>query len=124
MLLGHSARNVVDNWGALSYASESTAFGADYYTESYQAMAKTANNVVDVARGLESDFGAIFDLFGWLLTIVFAYIACVGILNLVKVLLTKNEESGNTRISPQIQQSSEITSTSETVQEPITIEAN
>ena len=40
----------------LAHANEYTAFGGDYYTESYQAIAKTVNAIADlhnlVARGL------------------------------------------------------------------------
>lgn len=75
-----------------SYASESTSFGADYYTESYQAMAKAANNAADAAHAVEDFAAAMLSAFGMFFFLSGALVALFGVKDLLAVLA---EEKAN-----------------------------
>ena len=75
-----------------STADTSISFGADYYTESYKAMAKAANNAADAAEAV-ADFGAaMLSAFGMFFFLSGALVTLKGVKELLVVLA---EEKAN-----------------------------
>ncbi|MBQ1186366.1 MAG: zinc ribbon domain-containing protein [Clostridia bacterium] len=69
-----------------SSADTSISFGADYYTESYKAMAKAANNAADAAEAV-ADFGAaMLSAFGMFFFLSGALVTLKGVKELLVVL--------------------------------------
>ena len=78
----------------------SLSFGADYYTESQQAMAATANNIIDLFVIMQKSFSYIFYAFGSFIICYFAFKLCTLLPSFMqeKTQVENVEENSNEKV--------------------------